>query len=182
MFASKEPLSIDLTIIDIREIALDNPTEMVQSTKYLHNLMPWATKRYQEALPTPNASGRASKISSITRASTGTGPCTMLLSTPVRSFGPCAKHILSYFARAGLGQFWHYLDFSGHHKSGDARMLTRPLDHILASHVGVRFDGNECLGSFAPVAVADCSHTTFKDVRVGDDYGFQRNRRDVFAA
>lgn len=86
---------------------------------------------------------------------------------PLRAFGPVTQDILSDLACTGLWQLGNNLNFPGHHKPADARMILRPLDHIRASGLGSGLDSNEGLWSFTPMAVANCSHAAFEYVWMG---------------
>ena len=61
-------------------------------------------------------------------------------------------------------------------------MILAPLYEFFIRHLLSLFDSNKCLWSFSPLLVRYSRNATFKDIRVGDDDGFKRDRRDVFTA
>src|ERR1700761_1346754 len=118
--------------------------------------------RRRSLLPTPKHDPLAGKEGSYGYSRALASADVFLLASSFRTLGPCSKHVLSYLSGAGLGQFRDNLDFSANHEPADSWMVTHPLDDSLAPNLCIRLDRNECLGPFAPVAVAHCSHTTLK--------------------
>lgn len=104
------------------------------------------------------------------------------LSSIPLSLGPISKDVLLQLPCTRLGQLLHHLHLPRHHEPADVAIPFRPSDDLVWLQRGAIFHSDKCFRPLAPVRVRDGDNADFENGGVRREHGFERDRRDVFAA